>query len=175
MVSGSLWNVRVRPVPLPASALCGHGAPRLAPCSGLYIVQWRPGQGSGQEPGLAGRQGWGLRPPSQERPASSGGPPAQPEPFSGCGLEGCPRGHKPCGAPSTLPLLTQVPACAGGSDAEITVRTPESMHICFCFSGKKSPFPVFYLFVFLFFKDFSFSSNFLDLAHGEPSKRDSVS
>ena len=107
VVSGGLWNVRVRPGPLPASALCGrgHGARswhRALVCTSFSGV-WDPGAVRGP----AWRAGPG--PPSQERPASSGGPLARPQPLPGCSPE-------PLGAPST-PSPDTGASVRWGSDA----------------------------------------------------------
>lgn len=66
--------------------------------------------------------------------------------------------------PPAPPLSTQVPVCAGGRTRDNSAHTGVHAGL-FCFSGKKrkSPFPVFHLFVvflFCFFLNFSFSSNF---------------
>ena len=83
-------------------------------------------------------------------------PPARPEPFSGCGLEGCPRGHKPRGAPSTLPLLTQVPACAGGVRCRDNSTYTGVHAYLFLFFRKKKSFSCFSSFCFFVFLRFFF-------------------
>lgn len=168
VVPGALWNVPVWPgsacsQALPASTLCEVTCPAKndATLWSLYTVQQCAEGALGSLAWWAG-QGQGSRPPSQERPASSGGPQLGRSP-SQCGPE--PRSPAP-----SRPTWT--PACAGGSDAEMTARTPQAMHVCFLFFRKKSPFPVFRL--FFFFRVFLFPQT-LDLAHGEPSEGDRVS
>lgn len=119
------------------------------------------GPGSRQGPGLAGRRA-GPGPPSQERPASSGGSPGSAPAPLWVQPGRAPRGPEPLGACSTHSPDTG--ASVRGVGCEITVRTPESMHVCFCFPGKKEKvlflFFIFLLFFFLAFLNFSFSSNF---------------
>lgn len=104
-----------------------------------------------------GGQGRGLPHRSGQLPQEA--PPAWPQPLSGCGLEGHPRGPEPLGAPST-PSPNTGASVRWGVGCEITVRTPESMHICFCCSGKKKVLFLFFIFLLFFFLNFSFSSNF---------------
>jgi len=150
VVSGGLWNVRVRPGPLPASALCscGHGARgwhRALVCTSFSGIR---------DPGAVRGPAWraGPGPPSQERPASSGGPPGSaPAP-----LWVQPRASR---GPQH-PLSRHRCQCALGVGREITVRTPESMQVCFVFQEKKkksfSCFSSFCCFFVLFFFEFFF-------------------
>lgn len=177
---GGLWRSlecpsAAGPPPCQRAVRSRPWCPRLAPRSGLPIVQWCRDQGAVRGPAWqAGVRGRGLPHRSGQLPQEA--PPARPQPLSGCSLAGRPRVQS-LSEPTAPPLPTQVPVCAGVG-CEITVRTPESMHVCFCFSGKKEKvlflFFIFLLFFFWLFKIFLFLQT-LDLAHGEPSKRDSAS
>lgn len=122
--------------------------PRLAPRSGLHIVQWHPGPGSRQGPGLAGRAGASLTGAASflRRPPGSAPAPLWVQPRASRG----PR-H---------PLSRHRCQCALGVGREITVRTPESMQVCFVFQEKKkksfSCFSSFCCFFVLFFFEFFF-------------------
>lgn len=152
----------------------GQSAPDPLPpgrCVRSPRLKWRPrsglctrsnsvhGEGNPQEPGLAARAGPGQGHSLPHRSASF-----LRRPRVGCGPGTGPEGRGPLGAPF-LPCSDRRQQVLGESDAEITVRTPESMHICFSvfvfrkkvlflFSG------FFFCFFWFFFKGFSFSSNF---------------
>lgn len=162
MVSGGLWNVRVQPGPLPASALCGrgHGAQgwhRALVCPSFSGVGTR--EPSGARPGRqacgAGASLTGAASFLRRLPRLS------PSPSLGAAWQGAPGSR----ASRSLqhPLSRHRCQCARGRVRDNSAHT--GVHAClFLFSRKKrkSPFPVFHLFVvfFLAFLNFSFSSNF---------------
>lgn len=127
---------------------------RLAPHSGLHIVQQRPGPGSRQGPsGWADRAGASLTGAASflRRP-----PPAWPQPLSGCGLEGRPRGPEPLGAPST-PLSRHRCQCAlGGRMRDNSTYTGVHAYLFLLFRKKKKSFSCFSSFCCFFFEFFFF-------------------
>lgn len=148
---------------------CGRAPSPPAPCAVMAMVPeagtalWSAhcSEASGtREPSGAqrvGGQGRGLPHRSGQLPQEA--PPAWPQPLSGCGLEGRPRGPEPLGAPST-PLSRHRCQCAlGGRMRDNSTYTGVHAYLFLLFRKKKSPFPVFQLFV-VFFLNFSFSSNF---------------
>lgn len=128
--------------------------PRLAPRSGLHIVQWRPGPGSRQGPGgRAGGQGRGLPHRSGQLPQEA--PQLGPSPSLGAAWRGAPWVQSLLEPPAPPSPDTDA-SVRWGVGCEITVRTPESMHMFLLFRKKRSPFPVFHLFVVFFFEFFFF-------------------
>lgn len=108
------------------------------------------GPGSRQGPGLAGRRA-GPGPPSQERPASSGGSPGSAPAPLWVQPGRAPQGPEPLGAHST-PSPDTGASVRGGRVRDNSAYT--GVHAClFLFFRKKrkSPFPVFHLFVVFFF------------------------
>ena len=116
VVSGGLWNVRVQPGPLPASALCGHGHGARGWHRTLVCTLFSGVRDQGAVRGPAGGR-TGPGPPSQERPASSGGPPSLAPAPLWVRPGGAPPGSRASRSPQHPPLPTQVPVCTGGSDA----------------------------------------------------------
>lgn len=97
----------------------------------------------------AGGRGRGLPHRSGQLPQEA--PPAWPQPLSGCSLEGRPQGPEPLGAPST-PLSRHRCQCAlGGRMRDNSTYTGVHAYLFLLFRKKKSPFPVFHLFVVFFF------------------------
>lgn len=127
--------------------------PRLAPRSGLHIVQRRQGPGSRQGPGgRAGGAGASLTGAASflRRPPRLG-----PSPSLGAAWRGAPKVQS-LSEPPAPPSPDTGASVRWGVGCEITVRTPESMHICFCCSGKKKVLFLFFIFLLFFFFEFFF-------------------
>lgn len=159
VVAGGLWSVRVRPAGqrLPPTLLLpvpdgrrGHSATLLYVHLARSVRREKP-------------SGARARPPSQERPASSGGPSSLARaPFLCAALHRV-RGDQ---GPQHLPCLDRG-LCAGKVRCEITAHTGVHADRFLFFRKKKKSFFLFFVFCFFFSKIFLFLQT-LDLAHGEP-------
>lgn len=156
------WGGRWRSLECPCAASRAAPAPDLAPagarrearplCHAATLLYVHLARSVRREKPSGAR----ARPPSQERPASSGGPSSLARaPFLCAALHRV-RGDQ---GPQHLPCLDRG-LCAGKVRCEITAHTGVHADRFLFFRKKKNVlFPVF-CFLFFFFKDFSFSPNF---------------